>query len=354
MRKALVVGVSDYLHLDDAPGSSVAAAALARSLSEGCEGDPRETGWDPLTVLASKPGEPLTGRALHEGLTATLKGCTELLFYFSGHGLAVPAKNDLWLASSEHEPFGPDAGLSLSAAMNQIALTPTMERATIILDCTNSAVIRTMAVPDGQIVMTVAEAVDRDGGWLAPREQLAFSDALREGLDGEAKDAMGKITVLSLFAYASKRLSDSQRWEPILVGRMVGARLLRQVKGLGLEEISRLPEVFTEADAVVGVSPDHEWPTVAEVRAPYEFRSRPQDWSEDKLDEYVRTGVLSGSDRDSQRQQQYFKRLRDAGLLRVTRPENQDLFWACLSNEGRVGLTELGRYYWKLAKDKML
>lgn len=359
MRRALLVGVDDYDFLPQAMGCAEAAHALADVL-----GIRPVTTEDPIEtiVLPADSQGGVTGNALEDALQKALVDCDEFWFYFAGHAEARGA--DLWMLASDHDPFSRYAtGQSLGELMHQIRDTLPGAPATFILDCPGSGVIQSMSVPAGHIVMTIADAAPAVSGWESGRRDLSFSAALRMGLEGAAKDPLGRVTALSLFSYASGILNDAARHQPLLVGRIVGTRVLRQVSGLSVDDVNQLLEVFEERTSEVTVTPDHEWPGIAQLKAGYTladevvdqgytFVSRPWGWSVEKLDEYVEQGVITQEQKEKQLQQLYFQRLRDAGLLEILGKDGKKtpLFWACLGR-GRVRLTPLGQHYWQVAKE---
>lgn len=355
----MLVGIDDYDYLPRTTGRSEAAHALADVLGSQpvTAGDPIET-----VVLPTDPGGGATGNAIEDAVQDALKDCDEFWFYFAGH--AATRSNDLWLLASDHDPFSRHAtGLGLGELMKQIRDTYPGVPVTFILDCPNSDIIQSITVPPGHIVMTIADAPALAVDWPKGQRELAFTAALVKGLEGAAKDPLGRVTALSLFSYACGVLGDATKHQPLLAGRIVGTRILRQVSGLSLADVNQLPKVFEKRDSEVTVTPDHEWPGIAQlkngytladevVERGYTFVSRPMGWSADQLDEYVENEIITHEQKEKQLEQLYFQRLRDAGMLEILDKNGKKtpLFWACLGN-GRVRLTPLGQHYWQMAKE---
>lgn len=348
MRRALLVGVDSYVYLPDMHGRRNAADSLGALIGNQIGPD------DQCTEVITPTGDEgeLSALTLEDALDAALENCDELWFYFAGHGVA--RDNDLWLLTSDHDPFSREPrGQSLRQLMERVATSLASQRCTILLDCPDADTVQTIPVPSGQMVMTVANLAGGDNRWPST-PGLDFSDALLRGARFEAADAVGRVTALSLFAYVSGVLSDAKRWQPILAGRIVGTRVLRWANSISSDDARKLVEVFRSKDARAVVTPDHEWPGIAPVRPGYqlvdpafEFRSRPRDWSEHNLEAYLESGLIDERQMELQLQMGYFQRLRNAGLLRVVEPDTA-LFWACMHN-GSVELTELGQRYWELA-----
>lgn len=255
---------------------------------------------------------------------------SELLFYFSGHGASTP-----WGGELVTVDFVPDAlGVSMGDVMT-LATNSDARHITIILDCCYSGDVGNIAGLQAGPAPLFARAVLRDNLTLLaasrPTEPAiedaghgSFTRLLLDGLEGAAADHLGHVTALSLYAFASRSFGG---WEqrPVLKAHLTDAPPLRVAEPPIDQALLRsLPELFDRAETEVYLTPAHEG-------------TRPVSLGE------VPTAEQLQFDR--------FKLLRNAGLVEVR--GQPDLYFAAVDG-GSVGLTPLGRYFWRLADSHRL
>jgi len=153
----------------------------------------------------------------------------------------------------------------------------------------------------------------------------AFTRILLDGLDGGATDHRGYVTALSLYGYISPAF-DAWEQRPILKTYLPEPVVLRVgPPWLDSDLLRQLPEHFPTEDHRLQLTPAHEG------------EGRP----------------LPSSDAGTTEQQEfdYVGRLRNANL--VTTDGRRDHYWVAMESS-HVYLTELGRYFWRLADRGLL
>jgi hypothetical protein len=259
---------------------------------------------------------------------------TDLLFFFAGHG-----GRTLWGADLVTQDATPNSlGVSMDDLMTLANDSPARS-VTLILDCCFAG---NLGNPPGLQAAAAADpfrlnrAVLRENVTVLaasrPTEASAevsghgaFTRVVLDGLEGGATDHLGNVTSLGLYAYVS-RAFDAWQQRPVLKAHVTEPPVLR-VGPPWIEPamLRQLPDHFLTADARVRLTPAHEG------------EGRP-----------LRPGQIGTPE---QQQFDYFGRLRNANL--VTTDDRQDHYWAAM-NGGDVYLTPLGRYFWQLAKRRVL
>jgi len=284
-------------------------------------------------ILATGAKTPhITAKALSGRITNLLRSAVgdDVLFYFAGH--AHPTASGLLLATSEDNPDQVRAGVYVDELLTLFACAQ-VNSATIILDCCHAGLAATTNVERNVVIMAGA-AADQEASEFSGRGQ--FTRFLLDGLAGGAADILGRITALSLYSYVAGMLNYLVGQEPIIKANIEDLLVLKRVKGkVSLRDLRRLAPRddqagrFSTRDTRIKLTPDHE--ATAEQSSP-PLRSRP----------HPAPAQLT----ELQQDMDYYKRLRNAGLLETV--GGDDLFWTCLAG-GQILLNPLGQYYWELA-----
>ncbi len=334
MKRALLVGIDFYPTASSLSGCVADATALAGLLRAHADGSPNFR----VELIVGTIGGTVT--VTRDGLRASLAQLfsnardTDLLFFFAGHG-----GQTLWGADLVTQDATEN---SLGVSMNDLVTLANDSPArsiTLILDCCfsgdtgNLPGLQSAAVAEpfrlakavlreNVIVLAASrpsEASEESGG------HGAFTRMLLDGLEGGATDHLGNITPLSLYGYISAAF-DAWQQRPLLKAHLTVPPVLRGgPPWLDASLLRQLPEHFDSPDARVRLTPAHEG----------EGRPLPP-------------GVPGTPE---QQQFDYFGRLRNANL--VTTDGRRDHYWVAMES-GEVYLTQLGRYFWKLAKRGVL
>jgi Caspase domain len=316
-RRALLVGIDDYHGVPALAGCVADAQAMADMLSTNDDGGPNFH-----CRLLTAPRSEVTRAALRakwEALFGSFDG--DVLFYFSGHGLATTVGG--YLVTQEGTPQDP--GLP----MNDLLLLANQSKARsvlLILDCCYSGSLGHAPVlqPDGSMSpvaqlragVTVLAASRPTEVSLEVDGHGVFTGLLLGALAGGAADVRGRVSAASLYAYVEAVLgawdqrplykSYASHLEPVrLCAPAVSDALLRE-----------LPQLFDRPGATLVLDPSYE--ETAPVAVP------------------ERVALF-----------RKFKTLRNAGLLATV--GGDDLYWAAMRN-GAIKLTPLGQFYWRLAE----
>jgi hypothetical protein len=319
VRRALVVGIDHYDRFDDIDGCEADAAAMAELL--GChEGGSRNFECRVLTSASDR----ITRASLRQSwieLFDSFRG--DIAFYFSGHG--APTTLGGYLVTQDGTPE--ELGLPMDELVN-LANKSAAASVLVVLDCCFAGSLGNPASLQGDIDN---KALLREGVTLLAASrptQVAyqagghgvFTQLLIGALKGGAADVRGKVSAASMYAYAEAALGAwSQR--PMYKSHASSLSPVRQCEPRVTDAVLReLPDLFDLPDAAFPLDPTFEETSPAATPAHVAVFKK-------------------------------FKRLQIAGLLRPR--HGDDLYWSA-ERSGSVVLTQLGQFYWHLAKDKQV
>jgi hypothetical protein len=324
-RKALVVGINDYVNFRPLRYAESDAAAIADRLAfHGDDiGDPN---FDVMKMLHSKVSvKRATLRAAIHDLFSNSKGL-DLAFYFAGHGFVSEAGGYLVTADGAMNDYGITMDELYIAAQRSAA-----NSVLLMLDCCHAgAVGDVMALgDDGQRTLlrentTIMAASLPMQSAAESREGGLFSAALRDALDGAAADILGNISIASVYAVIERRFS---LWHQRPVAKSYISRpiMLRKVQArLSQKDLRHLTVLFPTPTYKYPLTPDHD--------------------PERDVHEVARTAEVP----DKVEIGRIFKRYRDAGLVQATNPKED--FYYVAQRSHTVELTLFGREYWRLVK----
>lgn len=275
----------------------------------------------------------------------------DLLLYFSGH--ATDIDGDICLQAFDRH------GTSFSQLMRWVnAAAGRARTVTVILDCCYSGALASRANPDPfilsdqavipeNVTLLTATAKDQEAKELFfpqdGRFQGRFTNSLLGGLNGAAADLIGEVTPLSLYSHASAALAGVDQ-RPTLKAHVSHSAVLRTATPrITLRHLSHLGEIFDGRD-FVELTWFHEG-----------LKEGMPGWHEGEdagsLDRES-DGHRQFGGSEKQRELDYLKRFRDAGL--VASEDGRDFFFVCTrapveGQSRRVLLTALGTYYRDLA-----
>lgn len=333
MKRALLVGIDQYPDGGSLQGCVADAVALQELLASNADGAPN---WHTDLLTSDDGDEAVTRDSLREVLTHLFGNArdADLLFFFAGHGGQTPWGADL--VTQDATEFS--LGVSMSDLVTLANDSPARS-VTILLDCCfsgdmgNTPGLQAAGVEDS---FRLNRAVLRENvtimaasrGTEVSREldgHGAFTRILLDGLEGGATDHRGSITALSLYGYTSAAF-DAWEQRPVLKTYMTETVVLRVGPAwLEPEMLRQLPDHFPTENYRLQLTPVHEGD------------GRPLPPGEPGTHE--------------QQQFDYVGRLRNANL--VTTDNRRDHYWVAMES-GHVYLTTLGRYFWRLAKRKLL
>lgn len=321
---ALVVGIDRYESdaYNDLSCCEADAATMERLLAhhQAGEGESRGRANYSTRLLTSDQSQRITTASLAQSVEQLMThsmGDGDVLFYFSGHGLAN--EDGGYLVTQDATPESP--GYPMQALLDA-ANRSGNKSVVIILDCCHSGAIgnftgdqgfNRVSIGPNVTVLAGSGATQKSAeGW----EHSLFTSLASEGLEGGAADVRGEVSAAALYAYIEQSLGA---WDqrPVYKSYARSLKPLRQcVPAVPDEVLARLPEWFKRDDSSYPMNPSFE---VSHESADPEL-----------------VAVFD-----------QFKLLRNANLL--TTDDRKDLYWIALES-GAVQLTPQGRLFWKRAQ----
>ena len=320
MKKALVIGIDDYGGNADLRGCCNDAEIISEILERNGDGSKN---FD-VRILKNVSSKGTLKSLVKECFT----GDADIaLFYYSGHGHVDVEGGYLVTPDYSYDDWGVSLGSVLA-----IAGESNCRNKIVILDCCHSGAmgeITTMAENTAVIGegMTVLSSSRRDEPSLERDGHGVFTALLVEALSGAAADVTGHITPGGVYAYIDKALGAwNQR--PVFktnVNSFVSLRTV--VPRVSEEELRRLTTYFSDEDSAMGLDPSFECTNTPdykfEVIAPYADA------------EHVAV----------------FKDLQKLEGVGLVVPVGEDHMYFAAMHSKSCQLTELGKQYWRLAKD---
>jgi hypothetical protein len=327
---ALLVGINSYNSpiFEDLSCCEADAESMSIMLANHAplDGAGKGPGNYATKTSTSKGAKPITTEHLRQSVNQLMShpmGDGQVLFYFSGHGLANDEGGYLVTQDATAEAPGYPMSELLEAA-NVSGNTSVV----IILDCCHSGEIGNITDGEGFNRVSIGPNVTVLAGSGASQKSAEgfdnslFTELLLEALDGGASDIRGEVSAAAIYAYLEKSLGA---WDQRPVYKSYARKL---------EPIRRcVPDV---PDAVLaGLT---EW-----------FRSPRSSYTMDPS--YECTHETADEAKIAIFDQ--FKLLRNARLL--TTPidsktgKEKDLYYVALDSDA-VSLTPQGRLFWKRAK----
>lgn len=331
MRKlALLVGINVYPggRFENLSCCETDAERMSEVLShhEPINGGDRGQANYATRLITSKDPAPVTTARLREAVNHVMThpmGDGQVLFYFSGHGLAN--ENGGYLVTQDSSEDAP--GYPMRELL-EAANTSGNDSVMIILDCCHSGEIGNITDGEGFNRVSIGPNVTVLAGSGASQksaegfENSLFTELLLESLTGGASDARGEVTAAAMYAYLEQSLGP---WDQRPVYKSYARRLepIRRCKpAVPDETLARLPEWFRRADSTYRMDPSYE--------------------CTDPSREDAHVAIFD-----------QFKKLRNAHLLTAPMDDQtgqeKNLYDVALGSDV-VSLTPQGRLFWKRAK----
>lgn len=311
MRKvALVVGIDDY---PNAPLSGCVndAVKIQTSLSSNENGSPN---FSCHSLLSSE--QKITRPLLRENLEKlfTFQGDVAVLF-FAGHGYLSGLGG--YLVTQDMRRY--DEGISMTDVLALASSSPCRE-VVIILDCCHSGALgQVPLLPRDQALLreglsllcasrTEESAVEFEGSGL-------FTSLVCEALDGAAASLTGEVTVASVYSFVDRNMGPWQQ-RPLFKANLSRLEVLRTCEPqVEVSALRQLPHYFKHPEDLVSI----------DILSPTQGSEVSEELSK----------------------RAHFRSYRNAGLLKT--PAHGPL-----GPDGPVLLTTLGRYFWKIAKKRLI
>jgi hypothetical protein len=325
-KRALIVGIDAYddPNIGNLSGAVKDARAMEAVLGQNEDGSPN---YD-CRILISPGPYAITKGFLRTQWDILFKDFDEeVLFYFAGHG--TPTDIGGFLVTQDASDGDP--GLSMQELVDRANQCKARE-VLLILDCCFSGSLGNQASIQGNVEN---KAILREGVTILaasrPTQTSAevgghgvFTNLVLNALYGGAADVLGNVSAASVYAYAEQALGP---WEQRPLYKSHASRLtpIRKCEPeVPLKIVRKLPEIFPDPMATLPLDPSYEW--TIDPRNP-------------KHEEIF----------------DCLKFYRNSRMLRTVNKavDLGDLYHAAKHSTG-VRLTGLGRFYWKLAKERRI
>lgn len=255
MRKALVVGINYYAHLNRLHGCVKDADSVAAVLER--HGDQMRN-FDVRTLLAESSTRTVTRSALRESVQELFKGdhVETALLYFAGHGHLDSTGGYVLTSESKRG----DDGLSLADVLT-FANESRARNKIIILDSCHSGIAgarqaaQAAELSDGLTILTASTAqqyaTEENSGGI-------FTSLFVDAMNGAAANLVGDVTPGGVYAHIDQSLSS---WEqrPVFKTNVSSFVSLRRVPpAVELEELRQITKLFPSTDFDFRLDPSFE------------------------------------------------------------------------------------------------
>ena len=316
MRRALIVGIDDYLRTP-LGGCVNDAKAMKTVLETHGDGSPNFQ-----ALLMTSPSNEVTKSELKEAIEKLFAtDCDIALLYFSGHGFVGSA--DGYVVTKDFKRY--DEGIGMTEILSLANGSPVKNKV-IILDCCYSGKMGTPNIQEGGVAqlsegLTVLTASRDSEVAMEQGGSGVFTQLVVAALQGGAADLRGHITPGSIYAYVDQALGA---WDqrPIFKTNVTRFTSLRVVPPqVPLETLRKLVVYFPSTQNEHALDPSYEY-------------------------------TEAGHDQENVKVFKDLQKMEGVGLV-VPVGEEEHMYYAAMNSTG-CRLTALGAQYWRLAKEKKL
>lgn len=325
-RKALIVGIDHYDHIQSLSGAVNDAYTVKAALERHADGTLNFA--QPRLMTATGPGATVSRTDLREAVQNLFKDDAEIsLLYFSGHGYIDGAGGYLCASdcTSGHD------GLSLNEVLAFANSSPAKNKV-IILDSCHSGVAGTSPIAEqvaeikeGVTILTAstAEQYAMESGGSG-----VFTRLLVDALNGAAANLVGDVTPGSVYAHIDQSLGPwAQR--PVFKTNIKKFVSLREADApIELVKLQQLTVLFDQPTTELQLDPGYE-----PERTGNEDDSVPPPDPAKNAD---------------------FAVLQELVKVNLVRPVGAPHMWHAAMQCKSCELTVLGQHYWKLVKQDLI
>lgn len=323
MKKALIIGINDYL---SAPltGCVNDAYAVKAIIERNGDGSPN---FDVVLEINIK-----TKSELKTSIIDLFKGNADTcLFYFSGHGY-LDELGGGYLVTPDAQSN--DLGVSMDEIL-KFANNSKCKNKVIVLDCCHSGAFGTPAlsnsvaqIGEGISILTASReneaALENVGG------HGVFTTLFLEALKGGAADLRGHITPGSVYAFIDQALGA---WDqrPVFKTNINKFISLRQVDSqIPLGTLREMATIFKNPSDEVDLDPSFEFTNDSSIQHDY-------------VKPYAEKHNV-----------ELFKKLQQMNRVGLVTPVDEEHMYFAAMNSKSCKLTALGHHYWRLVKDRRI
>jgi hypothetical protein len=330
MRKALIVGIDHYSHIQALTGCVNDAHAVKNVLERHADGTINFA--NPRLMTATGGSNTIVKGDLKDAVRELFDGDMDIaLFYFAGHGYIEDTGG--YLCTTECKRG--DDGLTLAEVM-ALASGSKATNKVIILDSCHSGVAGNSQhgaglaeIIQGMTILTASAenqyAMEVEGGGAG-----VFTTLLVDALNGSAANLLGEITPGSLYAHIDQSLGPWGQRPVFKTNVQSFVSLRKAVPPIPLTDIQALPTLFPRADYDYPLDPSYE----------------PERNQEQKDDPDVPA--------PDPEKNEIFARLQRYARVNLVRPVNAPHMWHAAIHSKSCELTVLGQHYRKLVADGLI
>ncbi|MES2191525.1 MAG: caspase family protein [Pseudomonadota bacterium] len=314
MRKALIVGINDYL-ASPLTGCVNDATSIATLLETHGDGSPNFG-----VRLITGPPTQVTRQVLRAAIEELFSGDSDMaLLFFAGHGYVKSTGG--YLVTVDAKKY--DEGVSMDEIL-KVANDSKARNKVVMLDCCHSGAMGSPALGSSHALLSEGLSVltaSRDSeSALEKNGSGVFTSLLCDALQGGAADLRGNITPGSLYAYVDEALGA---WDqrPIFKTNVTSFATLRRLNPkVPFETLRRITQYFSSPDAEHKLDPSYE----------------------DTEPSAEPTKV------------KIFKDLQKFQSVGLVVPVDAEFMYFAATNSKSCRLTALGYQYWRLVSEKKL
>lgn len=316
MRKALCVGIDNYINQNDLHGCVNDANAVKAAIERNGDGT---LNFEVKLMCATSENSYISKRELKDAVENLFNSESEIaLFYYAGHGSIDSIGG--YLCTSEIEY--PDDGFSLNELMSIVGNSKAQNKI-IILDSCFSGVVASVSEMQNYSILhngtTILAACGKSEYASEKDGKGVFTGLLVEALYGGAMNLLGEVSPGSIYSYIDRSLGA---WEqrPVFKANISNFVSLRKnAPPIPIGELRRITEFFQ--------SPYDEY----KLDPTYEHDKHGVDNKEVNKEHEAIFAIL----------QKYVK-------LNLVQPVDEDHMYYAAINSKACKLTTQGQHYWNL------
>jgi hypothetical protein len=322
MRKALCIGINYYASGNNLKGCVNDALDMERALEFNYD-DNRN--FQTKHLIAYSEDTAIDDLTLQASIDELFEGDPEIaLLYFSGHGSFEG--NHGYLCPSN---FGNrHTGVSMEGLIRSAADSKAKYKV-IILDCCHSGDAgnayfntRIAELPENTVILA---GCAKDGFSVEAGGFGVFTSLILEALSGLAADYLGEVSPASIYTYVDKCFGAFEQ-RPVFKANIKGSICLkRNQPPIPLADLRQLAVYFRDPDEVFPLDPTYE-----------EDKNNTDNQEINKEHEAIMVKL---------------RRYNTLGLIAPYKEKY--MYWAAVNSTG-CRLTDLGKYYWRLTKKKII
>jgi len=255
MKRALIVGVDYYEHVDALHGCVNDARSVEAVLARNHKGD---VNFDCKLLTGYGPTKKVTKGDLKDNISELFGSDDEIaLFYFSGHGYIEATGGYLLTSNAARGDEGVSLAEILSSANNSKA-----KNKIIILDSCHSGIAGTR--PEAGQLATISEGVTvltastEDQYASEENGQGVFTSLLVDALNGSAANLTGDVTPGSIYAHIDQSLGAWEQRPVFKTNVKQFVSLRKTVPAIEIQDLRLLAKLFPKPGYAFQLDPTYE------------------------------------------------------------------------------------------------